>query len=30
MMADAAGLGWEMFVLDDGWCGNKYPRNSSR
>ena len=27
MMADAAGLGWEMFVLDDGWFGNKYPRN---
>lgn len=27
---DAAGLGAEMFVLDDGWFGNKYPRNDSK
>lgn len=30
MIDDAAGMGLEMFVLDDGWFGNKYPRNSSR
>lgn len=30
MMDDAADLGLEMFVLDDGWFGNKYPRNSNR
>lgn len=30
MMDDAADMGLEMFVLDDGWFGNKYPRNSSR
>lgn len=28
MITDAAGMGIEMFVLDDGWFGNKYPRNS--
>lgn len=28
MMDDAAELGIEMFVLDDGWFGNKYPRNA--
>ena len=27
MMDDAAGMGLEMFVLDDGWFGNDYPRN---
>ncbi|SHE98890.1 alpha-galactosidase [Dysgonomonas macrotermitis] len=27
MMDDAARFGIEMFVLDDGWFGNKYPRN---
>lgn len=27
MMTDAATLGVELFVLDDGWFGNKYPRN---
>jgi alpha-galactosidase len=27
MMDDAAKFGIEMFVLDDGWFGNKYPRN---
>lgn len=28
MMDGAAQLGVEMFVLDDGWFGNKYPRNN--
>lgn len=27
MIDDAARMGVEMFVLDDGWFGNKYPRN---
>lgn len=27
MMDNAADFGIEMFVLDDGWFGNKYPRN---
>lgn len=27
MIDDAAKFGVEMFVLDDGWFGNKYPRN---
>ncbi len=30
MIDDAASMGLEMFVLDDGWFGNKYPRNDSR
>ncbi len=29
MIDDAASMGLEMFVLDDGWFGNKYPRNAS-
>lgn len=29
MMDDAARLGVELFVLDDGWFGNKYPRNDA-
>ena len=28
MIDDAARFGVEMFVLDDGWFGNKYPRNN--
>ena len=28
MIDDAAGMGLEMFVLDDGWFGNAFPRNS--
>lgn len=28
MMADAADLGIETFVLDDGWFANKYPRDN--
>lgn len=27
MMDEAAKIGIEMFVLDDGWFGNTYPRN---
>ncbi|MCM1067903.1 MAG: alpha-galactosidase [Muribaculaceae bacterium] len=26
MMGDIAAMGGELFVLDDGWFGNKYPR----
>ena len=29
MIDDAADMGLEMFVLDDGWFGNKYPRSNS-
>ena len=29
MIDDAAALGIEMFVLDDGWFGNKHPRDSA-
>ncbi len=28
MMADIAGMGGELFVMDDGWFGDKYPRNN--
>ncbi|MCF0244822.1 MAG: alpha-galactosidase [Bacteroidaceae bacterium] len=27
MMDDIAALGGELFVMDDGWFGDKYPRN---
>ena len=27
MIRNAADLGVEMYVLDDGWFGNRYPRN---
>lgn len=30
MMDGAAELGVEIFVLDDGWFGNKYPRNNDK
>ena len=30
MIDGAAEMGVEMFVLDDGWFGNKFPRNNSR
>lgn len=30
MMDGAAEMGAEMFVLDDGWFGNKYPRNNDK
>ena len=29
MIDDAASLGLEMFVLDDGWFGNRYPRDNA-
>lgn len=29
-MGDAVELGVDLFLLDDGWFGNKYPRNSDR
>lgn len=29
MMEAFSDLGGELFVMDDGWFGNKYPRNSS-
>ncbi|MDR2057768.1 MAG: alpha-galactosidase [Dysgonamonadaceae bacterium] len=28
MIDDAAKFGIELFVLDDGWFGNRYPRNN--
>lgn len=28
MMSDIASMGGELFVMDDGWFGNKYQRNS--
>lgn len=30
LMGDAAKLGVDMFLLDDGWFANKYPRSSDR
>lgn len=30
MIDNAAALGVEMFVLDDGWFGNKYPRDNDK
>ena len=27
MMKDMAAMGGELFVMDDGWFGDKYPRN---
>ena len=30
LMGDAARLGVDVFLLDDGWFGNKYPRNNDR
>jgi len=28
MMHDISEMGGELFVMDDGWFGNKYPRNT--
>ena len=28
MMGDIASLGGELFVMDDGWFGDKYPRDN--
>ena len=30
MVTDFANLGGEMFVVDDGWFGPKYPRNNDK
>lgn len=30
LMDNAADLGLDMFLLDDGWFGNKYPRSNDR
>lgn len=30
MMGDIADLGGELFVMDDGWFGDKYPRTTSQ
>ncbi|MCW3118160.1 MAG: glycoside hydrolase clan [Chitinophagaceae bacterium] len=30
LFKDGKKLGVDMFLLDDGWFGNKYPRNSDR
>jgi len=30
MMRDFADLGGELFVMDDGWFGDKYPRNNGK
>ena len=30
MMTDLADLGGELFVMDDGWFGDKYPRNNDK
>ena len=30
MMKDWASIGGELFVMDDGWFGDKYPRNDGR
>ena len=27
MMSDIQSMGGELFVMDDGWFGDKYPRN---
>lgn len=30
IMEDASSLNLELFLLDDGWFGNKYPRNNDQ
>ncbi|MDE7126292.1 MAG: alpha-galactosidase, partial [Bacteroidales bacterium] len=30
MIDDVKDMGLEMFVLDDGWFGNRYPRNDAK
>lgn len=30
MMADIAGMGGELFVMDDGWFGTRFPRDNSK
>lgn len=30
IIGDAADMGFDLFLLDDGWFGNKYPRNDDK
>lgn len=30
IIGDAAGMGFDLFLLDDGWFANKYPRNDDK
>lgn len=30
IMGDAADMGFDLFLLDDGWFGNKYPRDNDQ
>lgn len=30
MMKEFSAIGGELFVMDDGWFGNKYPRNNDK
>jgi len=30
IMTDASDMGFDLFLLDDGWFGNKYPRNDDK
>ena len=30
LISEAKSLGLDMFLLDDGWFGNKYPRNDDK
>jgi alpha-galactosidase len=30
IIGDASGMGFDLFLLDDGWFGNKYPRNNDQ
>ncbi len=30
IIADASDMGFDLFLLDDGWFGNKYPRNDDK
>jgi alpha-galactosidase len=30
IIGDASDMGFDLFLLDDGWFGNKYPRNDDK
>lgn len=30
IIGDASGMGFDLFLLDDGWFANKYPRNDDK
>lgn len=30
IIGDASGMGFDLFLLDDGWFANKYPRNNDQ